>query len=141
MLKKLLSATRWSHDSTDWVSLILRLTICALMLSHGYPKFQKLMAGGEIQFGDPLHIGATASLTLVVLAEFICSILLVLGLFTRLALMPLIINMLVIVLVVHASDPLGRKELGLIYLFAYLALFLLGSGRFSLDYWIPNRRK
>jgi putative oxidoreductase len=41
--------------------------------------------------------------------------------------------MLVAVGIIHGSDPFGDKEHALIYLMAYLALWLLGSGRFSVD--------
>ena len=139
--KKLLSASRWSHDSTDWVSLIIRLSICTLMLLHGYPKFQTLISGGPIDFPDPLGLGSSTSLILVVLAEFVCSILIVLGLFTRPALVILIINMLVIAFVIHGKDSLGDKEHALIFLFTYVALFLLGSGRFSVEHWWASRGK
>lgn len=138
--KKLLSASRWAHDSTDWVSLLLRVTICALMITHGYPKFKTLMAGGPYDFPDPIGVGSTLSLILVVLAEFVCSILIVLGLFTRPALIVLMINMIIISFVVHGPDSLGDKEHALMYLFSYAALFLLGSGRFSVEHWWASRK-
>ena len=133
MLKKLLSNEMLSTDAIDWAALILRVSSGVLMLTHGYPKMQKLFAGGEIQFADPIFIGMTASLALTVFAEVICSVFIILGLWTRLALIPLIITMLVAVLIIHASDPLDVKEHGLLYLFPYLATFLLGSGKFSVD--------
>ena len=132
MFQKLISPARWSADATDYTSLILRLTLGLLMLTHGYPKLMKLMSG-DIKFGDPIGIGITASLALTVFAEFFCSLLLVAGLWTRLAIIPLIITMLVAVFIVHAQDGMSKKEAGLMYLFPYIALFFLGSGKFSLD--------
>lgn len=62
------------------------------------------------------------------------------GLFTRFALIPLIITMVVAGFVIHANDPLfdrgPSKELALMYLFPYIILFLTGPGRFSLDHVI-----
>jgi putative oxidoreductase len=139
MLKKLLSNEMLSTDAIDWAALILRVSSGVLMLTHGYPKMQKLFAGGEIQFADPIFIGMTASLALTVFAEVICSVFIILGLWTRLALIPLIITMLVAVLMIHASDPLDVKEHGLLYLFPYLATFLLGSGKFSVDNVLSKR--
>lgn len=139
MLKKLLSSEILSAEAIDWASLILRISSGVFMLTHGYPKMQKLFAGGEIEFADPIFIGATASLVLTVFAEVICSVFIILGLWTRLALIPLIITMLVAVLIIHASDPLDVKEHGLLYLFPYLATFLLGSGKFSLDSMMSKR--
>jgi putative oxidoreductase len=132
MIHKLLSPASWSATATDWSSLILRLTFGLLMLSHGIPKLMKLL-NGTMEFADPIGIGVPASLALTVFAEVVCSVLIVIGLWTRLALIPLIITMVVATFIVHINDDLGTKELALLYLLSYCALFLLGSGRFSID--------
>ncbi|MGE4587147.1 MAG: DoxX family protein [Mangrovibacterium sp.] len=119
--------------------LILRVGIGASMLTHGIPKLQLLFAGGEIAFPDPLGIGVTGSLLLVVFAEGLCSVLLVSGLFTRLASVPLLINMAVAVFVIHGADPFAKKELAVLYLLVFLIIMVFGGGRFSLDRLI--RRK
>jgi putative oxidoreductase len=49
--------------------------------------------------------------------------------------------MLVAVLIIHAADPISDKEHGLLFLMPYLALFLLGSGQFSLDALIALRKQ
>lgn len=132
MIQKLFSPTSWSANATDWASLILRVTLGLLMLSHGIPKLMKLM-NGTMEFGDPIGIGVPASLTLTVFAEVVCSVLIIIGMWTRLALIPLMITMAVAVFIVHINDPLGTMELALMYLLSYCALFLLGSGKYSVD--------
>ncbi|TDD75283.1 DoxX family protein [Flavobacterium caseinilyticum] len=132
MIQKLFSPTSWSANATDLGSLILRLTFGLLMLSHGIPKLIKLM-NGTMEFGDPIGIGVPASLALTVFAEVLCSVLIIIGLWTRLALIPLIITMAVAVFIVHINDKLETMELALMYLLSYCALFLLGSGQFSVD--------
>lgn len=132
MIQKLFSPTSWSANASDWASLILRLTLGLLMLSHGIPKLMKLL-NGTMEFGDPIGIGVPASLTLTVFAEVVCSLLIVIGLWTRLALIPLIITMAVAVFIVHINDDLGTMESALMYLLCYVALFLLGSGTYSMD--------
>lgn len=112
--------------------LILRLAAGGMMLTHGYPKFLKLV-NGDFAFADPIGLGVEVSLVLIVLAEFVCSILIVLGLYTRLATIPLIFTMLVAVIVVHGSDPFSRQELGLMYAAMLTAIALLGPGKFSID--------
>lgn len=140
MFKKLLSASRWSHDSTDWVSLILRLSLGSLMLTHGVPKFLKLIHG-DFDFGDPIGLGVKTSLYLAVFAEFLCSILLALGLWTRFTIIPLAFTMIVAAFVVLKDESIGGKEHALLYLVPYIALFLLGSGRYSLDAVLFKRNR
>ena len=132
MIQKLFSPTSWSANATNLASLILRLTFGLLMLSHGIPKLINL-TNGTMEFGDPIGIGVPASLALTVFAEVLCSVLIIIGLWTRLALIPLIITMAVAVFIVHINHGLETMELALMYLLSYCALFLLGSGRFSVD--------
>lgn len=132
MIQKLFSPTSWSAHATDLASLILRLTLGLLMLSHGIPKLMKLI-NGTMEFGDPIGIGVPASLTLTVFAEVVCSVLIIIGLWTRLALIPLMITMAVAIFIVHINDGLSTMELALMYFLSYCALFLLGSGKYSFD--------
>lgn len=138
MLQKLFSPTQWSSNASDWASLILRLTLGLLMLTHGFSKLMNLTSG-TMEFADPIGIGVPASLALTVFAEFLCSILIVIGLWTRLALIPLIITMLVAVFIVHQNDGLADMEHGLMYLLSYFALFLLGSGAYSIDAFLKRK--
>lgn len=119
---------------TNIVLLVARLGVAGLMLTHGWPKLQKLMAGGEIKFDDPIGIGATASLVLVIFAEVVCSVLIGIGFKTRLATIPLIATMLAAGFIIHASDPIGQKEKSFLFLIIYVFLLLKGSGKISLDY-------
>lgn len=108
------------------------------MLIHGYSKFQNLLAG-EMQFADPLGLGPEVSLVLAVFAEFFCSILIILGLGTRLAVIPSIVTMAVAAFIVHGADPFGRKELALLYMVAYIVLLFSGSGKISVDRLIAKK--
>lgn len=80
-----------------------------------------------------LGLGSTASLALVVFAEFFCSILLILGLFTRLATIPLLITMGVVVYRVNKMDIFAGGELATLFFVCYLVLLLLGPGKASVD--------
>jgi putative oxidoreductase len=136
---KQLFQTKTNEDLLNIIVLIVRLAVAALMITHGLPKLNKLLAGGEIQFADPFGLGQVMSLVLVVFAEFFCSILIGIGLGTRLASIPLIITMLVAAFIAHAADPIGKKELALLYLVIYLFLLVTGSRKFSVDYLIMRK--
>ncbi len=129
MFKKLLSKQPYS---IDLAILILRVCIGAFMLTHGWPKLANFSARLE-KFRDPIGLGSEVSLTLIVFAEFFCSIFVILGLYTRIALIPLIIGMSVIAFIVHGNDPFGDKEKALLFLSTFVVLFLTGPGKISFD--------
>ena len=111
---------------------LLRILPSAFLLTHGIPKFQK-MIGGDFEFGDPIGIGPTPTLFLAVIAEFICPILLIVGFKTRwVAILPAI-TMLVAAAIVHSADPFGTKEKALLFLVTFVAMILLGPGKYSMD--------
>ncbi|HLG02498.1 MAG TPA: DoxX family protein [Bacteroidia bacterium] len=112
-------------------TIVLRIS-AALMLLHGWPKLMKFSEKAEA-FSDPLGIGHTGSLALTVFAEFFCTILIVLGCCTRVATIPLMFLMGIIIFVVHTTDPFPDKELAWHYLLLYLAIFFLGPGKYSVD--------
>ena len=138
-MKRLLH-TGTNETYLDLLSLILRLSIAAFMLTHGLGKLNLLFSGTEIQFPDPMGLGATFSLGLAVFAEVVCSILIGLGLATRLASIPLIATMLVAVFIVHGADPFAKKEFALLYLLIYLVIWVIGSRKFSLDYLLLKKK-
>ncbi|TNF30193.1 MAG: DoxX family protein, partial [Bacteroidetes bacterium] len=102
-MKKLLFSNK--PFQADLGLLLLRLASGGIMAySHGWGKMQRVQEG-ELGFADPIGIGELPSLVLTVFAELVCGVLVALGLFTRAALVPLIITMVVAVFIVHADDP------------------------------------
>ena len=136
-LKSFLSANPLSADAG---LLILRLLAGGTMLTHGFPKFLRLL-NGNFEFGDPLGIGPEVSFVLVVFAEFICSLLIMFGLTTRLSLVPLFITMAVAFFVVHGGDDFGAKEVPFLYMGMYVVLFFTGPGKYSLDAQLVNKKQ
>lgn len=119
--------------------LILRLGIGGMMLTHGLGKLSGFsdMVGS---FPDPIGLGQTPSLVLAIFAEFFCALLLMVGFLTRLAAVPLVINMAVAAFIVHAEDPWAKKEFALLYLVPALSLIFTGAGGFSIDALVWRRR-
>lgn len=129
--------------------LVLRVGLGGYMLTHGWGKLQMVMAG-NFEWADPIGLGPTLSLIMVTFAEFFCALLIIVGLGTRLAAVPLVFAMGVAAFVAHDADPWtmgaaaeayqageaenwGSKQPALMYLFVFLALVLTGPGKFSLD--------
>lgn len=86
-----------------------------------------------IQFTDTIGVGATASLILAVFDEMFCSLLLIFGLVSRTAAVPLLITLWVAAFIVHAPDAFSRKELPLLYSAVCLDIPLVAAGNYSLD--------
>lgn len=111
---------------------LLRIVPSAMLLTHGIPKFQKLISG-NFEFGDPIGIGITPSLFLAVIGEFVCPILIIIGFKTRWMAVPPAITMLVAGLIVHAADPFGTKEKAFLFFTFFIVIIILGPGKFSVD--------
>lgn len=123
---------------------VLRVSVGGMMVgSHGLPKLLAF-ADKSQTFSDPLGVGAATSLSLAIFAELFCAVLVTLGLFTRIAAVPLLFTMLTAAFVVHADDPFSKKEFALLFAFPFFALVLTGPGPWSLDHpiarWWGGRR-
>jgi putative oxidoreductase len=130
-MRKLFSI-RYSDNGITFATLLLRLAMGGLIIPHGYSKLINF-ASRSSSFADPFHIGHPTSMALVIFAEFFCGVFVLLGLFTRLACIPLIIGMAVIVFSIHKGDFFGEGEKAALFLFGYLALLFTGPGKISMD--------
>ncbi|MCK5440372.1 MAG: DoxX family protein [Maribacter sp.] len=111
---------------------LLRIVPSAMLLSHGIPKFQKLL-NGNLEFADSVGIGAAPSLFLTVIGEFVCPILIIIGFNTRWAAVYSAITMSIIGFVHHAADPFKVKEKALMFLVIFVVIIILGPGKYSMD--------
>jgi putative oxidoreductase len=129
-------------QSPDLGLLVLRFWLGGtLLIVHGLDKLHKF-SHLAAKFPDPLHIGSKYSLMLAIFAEAICSVFLIIGLFTRFAALCCIILLAVAFFMVHHAalgTTTGSGELAFIYLAGYVALFLAGGGRFSVDAGLSGR--
>jgi len=118
----------------DIAPLLLRLGLgISMMFNHGWMKVSSFdkMSGKFVEF---MGLSSSMSLTMAIFAEFFCSFLLIMGLFTRLATIPLLITMFM-ALKVKNFQIIGadNNELAFVFLIGYCAIFLLGSGKYSVD--------
>lgn len=122
--------------TADVGKLVLRLSLGLLMLVHGISKIR----GGP---GFILDVVDKAGLPdpfgyLVYVGEVVAPLLVVIGLWTRVAALVIAINMVFAILLVHTGQlmqlsPEGgwALELQAMYLTVPIAIALLGAGRYS----------
>jgi putative oxidoreductase len=135
-MRKLFS-TRVSENALSFALLLLRLGIGGLMVAnHGWDKISHFGQKASRFKYDVLGIGSTASFSMLVFAEFFCAAFIILGLFTRLAAIPLIIAMSTAFISAHKmsySGGPGGGETALMFLICFVVLLITGPGKISLD--------
>ena len=117
----------------------------SLFIKHRWEKLTTFSMMSA-HFPDPIHIGPVPSLAIALVADGICSVLVMLGLATRWAALFVAINIGVAWTLVHHfaffAKPQGdHGELCLLYISVFLALFLAGAGRYSIDELIAKGRE
>lgn len=136
-MKKLFT-TGVSDNGLSLALFVLRVGAGLLiMIKHGFDKLTHFAHLAQ-RFADPFHIGSTTSLALVVFAEFFCAAFVILGLFTRLACIPLVIAMSVALFSAHKGDFFGRGEAAGLFLIIFFVLLITGPGKASLDRMIAK---
>ena len=130
-MKKLLSIN-YSDGVFNFAMLLLRLVFGILIMNHGYSK---LIHFGEWHntFMNFMGIGSTLSLALVIFAEFFCGLFVILGLFTRLSVIPIIIVLIVAIVKAHHNTIFGDAQPATLFLTGFLVLLFVGPGRASVD--------
>ena len=149
MKKKLLNSNNPLNLSLG--ILLIRVIIGMLVAFYGYEKLIHFdeMAASDFWAKNVSFMGFNGKfpLALTVFAEFFCSLFLILGLFTRLSLIPLLICMGYIIVSVMKFSIFNAGNNGIeinpafVYFIIYLALLFTGPGNYSLDYKISKNSK
>ncbi len=138
-MKKWIFNSGGRGNAVDISLLLIRIIAGGLMIvRHGYPKLVKLAAGPPYTFADPIGLGEMPSFLLIIFAEFVCAILIIIGLGTRLAAIPLAFAMGVVTLLVNYSQGLPMMELPILFFTLFLVLIIMGAGKYSVDHLISR---
>lgn len=135
MLKKLLEPNAlWAPGLT-----LVRIIVGGIIISFSFEMFDPENMKGYTEWLDKVNMPAPSLMAYVgKVAELVGGVLLVLGLFTRLASIPLIITMFVINFIMSNGD-LRNTSFLLLLLFA--VFLFAGGGKYSLDEVIRKRKK
>ncbi|MBR5532507.1 MAG: DoxX family protein [Bacteroidales bacterium] len=115
--------------------LFLRVFVGIMMMTHAIDKIENFSNIAE-GFPTPFGINAWVGLTLITIVEFACSVMLIVGFFTRLAAFILMLGMVTAAFFTFPEFILKQSELAMMYLAVYIVLFITGGGRFTIDQFI-----
>ena len=133
--------TKISERRIGFGLLFLRVfAAIALMRAHGLPKLFDF-EGTLAHIPDPMGLGQVFSAYYAIFANVICALLLVLGLFTRWATAAIISITLSGLFIVHLADPAKVQDAPLIYSVVFIAIIILGPGKFSLDALFEKKKR
>ena len=138
-LKGLLTADTGGLATSIGLFLLRVFAGLSLFLKHGLEKLGGYSTMVQ-HFPDPIHIGAHASLAFALLSDGICSLLVILGVATRLAALIILINVGTAFLLVHHAAFFSNRNVELVALYAiiFAAIVFTGPGRFSIDYHLKR---
>lgn len=120
--------------NVDVALLVLRVWLgIGLFLNHGVEKIVNFSAMQQ-HFPSPIGVGPTASLVAALIADAICAVFIIAGLFTRLAALICTVNLFVVIAFLFKfSITKPPVEIAFIYLGGFVAVLLAGAGKFSFD--------
>lgn len=119
------------------VLLVARVVFSLLLVRHGWDKFVNF--GSTVDhFPAMLGMSSELSLMLCIFAELFCALAVVAGVLTRLALIPIVINMLVAFAVAHGGS-VADGEMAFMYLVTNMLLLWAGPGSWSVDGLIAKK--
>jgi putative oxidoreductase len=122
--------------NNDLALLIFRIWVSlSLFYKHGIEKFVKFDEISHLPNAlDPLHIGVLPTLCYATFTDGICSLLIMLGLCTRLSSLFLLGTLLVVFFFFHGGSFIEEHaEIVYLYLGSYIYLACIGAGKYSLD--------
>lgn len=125
----------WANELTSNITLLgFRILVSISMINtHGMKKLLDFEATIQ-HIPDPMGLGGKMSAIIAIIANIVAPIFIIFGLGTRLAVLPILSVTLTGFLIVHGSDPWPIRDVPLMYSLAYLLVFFMGAGKYSIDY-------
>ncbi|MFM0726903.1 DoxX family protein [Paraburkholderia strydomiana] len=126
------------YCTADAALLFLRVTASVLvLLVHGLPKAIHYASQLDA-IEDPLHIGKTLTLGFAIFAEIACPLLMIAGIETRLAALPIMLVSVIALGLVHREWTLDQGQFAWMLLIMFGTIAIGGAGRYRIA-WRPRR--
>ncbi|MFJ5298040.1 DoxX family protein [Pseudomonas sp. NPDC088368] len=108
-----------------------------LLFVHGLPKLLDYKAQLTL-IEDPFHLGGVLTLSLAIFAEVLCPLLILAGVLTRLACLPILFLLLVALVVVHSDWSVEQGQFGWLLIIIFTSVLIAGPGRLALNLRLPG---
>ncbi|WP_281632383.1 DoxX family protein [Flavobacterium luteolum] len=116
--------------------LVFRVLLAIeLFRVHGMKKF-RVENGQKEHVPNPLHLPEKLNGLVATFSDTVIPFFIILGLGTRLAVLPTIGVTAIGYFVVHKNDSLEVRDVPYMYTLSLLLLLALGAGTYSLDYYL-----
>jgi putative oxidoreductase len=128
-----------SRHAVDLGLLFLRVAASVLLIAvHGWPKIAHYTAEAAA-IEDPFHLGRTLSIGFAIFAEVVCPLLMIVGLWPRLAALPVMIVTIVALVFVHPDWSLRDAQFAWMLLILFGTVAIAGAGRYALPNVVRRR--
>lgn len=116
--------------------LIFRVLLSVEMIyAHGLKKIGIGVEVAEV-VPNPMNFPESINNLFAISANIFFPILIIFGIFTRLAVLPILAVTLTGYFVLHFNDAPLVKDAPFIYSLSYLLILILGAGKYSVDYYL-----
>jgi putative oxidoreductase len=128
-----------SGNLNHFALLFFRVSVSfELLIAHGLKKIGVGVAIAET-VPNPLGLPEFFNQAFAIVANIIMPLFVAMGLFTKIATLPILAITLTGYFIVHYNDPIAVKDIPLMYSICFLFITLVGPGKYSLDYYFLNR--
>lgn len=118
--------------------LVFRILLAVeLFRVHGMKKF-RVENGQKEHVPNPLHLPEKLNGLVATFSDTVVPFFIILGLGTRLTVLPTIGVTAIGYFVVHKNDSLEVRDVPYMYTLSLLLILALGAGKYSLDYYLLN---
>ena len=131
-MRKFLS-TAYTDAGFNIGTFLMRVVLGFMMIfHHGIPKIANF-SEWQHSFYNLFHIGSRWSLVMSILAEVFASMFFILGLFSRVAALLLVMDLGVAIFLYHKNNPISRFEDAILFFVGAGFILIVGPGKYSID--------
>ncbi|WP_454045141.1 DoxX family protein [Chryseobacterium sp. Marseille-Q8038] len=141
-MKKLIHIITNTNPSEKLINialLVFRVLLSVeLIVAHGLKKIGVGVSEAE-QVPNPLHLPEAFNSLFADAANLVFPVFVIFGFFTRIAVLPILAVTLTGYFILHWNDALLVKDTPFMYSLCYLFLLWMGSGKYSVDYYLTKK--